>query len=527
MRPLSATLTANQKLGGVGLYKVVLTKSGEDTLTYGIDTANRIKDIKHDEQEWNQTAQVIVDNSDGTLTDLDIWGYKGVISLGFNDPTQGDEYSACAPLYVIGQHTITKFYPEPADFSTVLSLAGVFNLMGEDHASVAYEPDKLNTDTVKTIMTAIAEATLTCFDHCKAWTITFDSEDSLIDSFKPADAFRIGFNESRLAAFKRVISYTKCKARIEDDGEIHIYSPTVSGNTWAADTAYVLNDYVQPSTPNNNFTYRCTTAGTSDSSEPTWPTTAGGTVNDNTVVWTAVAFDYEYNDADALTNHWFYGKGVRKRVVIPGKVVVSTHPDDEGTAYTGSAQDADYTNNPVELRIPEYIYIRAISDAQCDAIAAARLQRHQLRAEKGHGKIPMNCGAEVLDYVKITDSAAGDIRIGNRGYISRHCAPGVFDMDFGFGTLELLGLAGTIPPSQQLIPSAEGQQSLFDTVEELIERFNSLAASYNELLGWLLQSLIDIDILTDLVTKEKDHLEIKSLSVTLRNQIPQGPNMYT
>ena len=55
---------------------------------------------------------------------------------------------------------------------------------------------------------------------------------------------------------------------------------------WVADTAYSLNQIVVPTTP-NGFYYRATTAGTSGSSEPTWPTTDGGTVTDFGVTWTA------------------------------------------------------------------------------------------------------------------------------------------------------------------------------------------------------------------------------------------------
>jgi len=59
------------------------------------------------------------------------------------------------------------------------------------------------------------------------------------------------------------------------------------GTQWTTSTAYALTDKVFPTDPTTSpYYYECTTAGTSDASEPTWPTS--GTVNDNTVVWTYV-----------------------------------------------------------------------------------------------------------------------------------------------------------------------------------------------------------------------------------------------
>lgn len=60
---------------------------------------------------------------------------------------------------------------------------------------------------------------------------------------------------------------------------------TLLGKAWAATTAYTLNQFAVP-TSSTGFIYKCTTAGTSNSSAPTWPTTLGGTVTDGTVTWT-------------------------------------------------------------------------------------------------------------------------------------------------------------------------------------------------------------------------------------------------
>lgn len=57
---------------------------------------------------------------------------------------------------------------------------------------------------------------------------------------------------------------------------------------WAASRAYQQGSVVRP-TVRNGFVYVCTAAGTSGSSEPTWPTTPGGTVSDGTVTWECFA----------------------------------------------------------------------------------------------------------------------------------------------------------------------------------------------------------------------------------------------
>jgi len=54
--------------------------------------------------------------------------------------------------------------------------------------------------------------------------------------------------------------------------------------TWAATTAYAVGQVIRPTTGNGHL-YKCITAGTTGSSEPTWPTTALGTVDDGTATW--------------------------------------------------------------------------------------------------------------------------------------------------------------------------------------------------------------------------------------------------
>ena len=74
-----------------------------------------------------------------------------------------------------------------------------------------------------------------------------------------------------------------CKATVT----VEILPSDSAGNrlTWQASTAYALLAWVEP-TVANGHKYKCTTAGTSASTQPTWPTNPGEAVVDGTVTWT-------------------------------------------------------------------------------------------------------------------------------------------------------------------------------------------------------------------------------------------------
>ena len=67
---------------------------------------------------------------------------------------------------------------------------------------------------------------------------------------------------------------------------VQVFNAT-RGN-WAASTAIQLGDTVTP-TVANGLLFKALTAGTTGTTEPTWPTTVGATVTDGSVTWEAVA----------------------------------------------------------------------------------------------------------------------------------------------------------------------------------------------------------------------------------------------
>lgn len=82
-------------------------------------------------------------------------------------------------------------------------------------------------------------------------------------------------------------------------------TPTDAIVDWAATTAKILGDRVEPTTP-NGYVYSVTTAGTTSGTEPaTWPVTGIGssTVTDGTVTWTLLSARHEITEVKLASSN--------------------------------------------------------------------------------------------------------------------------------------------------------------------------------------------------------------------------------
>lgn len=364
MRTISSTLEAAQQADTIDvIYKIVLTK-GASEYTY---TQTRILPSEHDEGAYSHKATVVLDNSDGEFDNKNLRGFKAVLYYGATTGA-GDEYSETAPLSVIDQ----QFNSVPGKLTCELDLAGIPDMMMEDEASDNYTPDEEDNETVKSLVDAIAGATLDCFSHCKAYDVVWDAGyDTLADTYKPKDGFSIPTGGSRLAAFKRVLDFTANVPRFEADGKIHILQPVTSG----------------PS------------------------------------------YDYEYNLQDG---HTFFQKAYRETLVIPNRIVVKSKTKDD-PQYCGAATIDGYDSLPDEVKKTEYVRTRLQSNSEGDEIAEALIKKAEVWSSRGSAEVPINVGAEIFDYIKVTDQRQGDSRTGNVGYIHRRFGGGKWSMTFGFG----------------------------------------------------------------------------------------------
>lgn len=119
------------------------------------------------------------------------------------------------------------------------------------------------------------------------------------------------------------------------------YAEAVDPAAWVASTAYSLTDVARPTT-RNGYAYEVTTAGTTGSTEPTWPTTVGNTVTDGTVVWTC-RNNYAISDNAALTTGDFTkanGDTSGRKVTCAQKASINIHT--AGTAtHVAKVDDAN------------------------------------------------------------------------------------------------------------------------------------------------------------------------------------------
>ncbi len=378
MQTLSSTLEAAQKAKRRlnPIVKVVLTRSGQATQTYLKD---RILAYTSTRSQWSHVLELTLHNLDGAIGDIDFKGYKGIFSRGLTGGA-GDEFSAFEPLWVFPQRYDSGRTKFAGLRPSTLRLIGTFDRMELDHASIEFRPANDDATTIKGHLQALAGATMQGFTHTQSFTITFDAtEEALLTSITPGDSFAVGFRETRLSVFKKLMAYVKSVARVRDDEEIHVFNPVVSGSS----------------------------------------------------------FDYEYF-LDVEDEHTYFQEGFRREFVVPTKLTITSHPD-SGTAQPGTPDFVGRSTAADDslLSHPDFERLRVASNAEAQNIADAKVQKGEQAADKGYLVSTINVGQEMFDYIKITDKRLGLNRQGNVGQIVENYKPGAtnpWEMRLSLGT---------------------------------------------------------------------------------------------
>ncbi|KKL17032.1 hypothetical protein LCGC14_2489630, partial [marine sediment metagenome] len=286
---------------------------------------------------------------------------------------------------------------------------------------------------------------------------------------------------------EKLLGWTGCVWRPEDDGSIHIFVPKQDTSTiWVTATAYSLLDLRIPVTA-NGYVYVCTTAGTSGGTEPTWKTGIGDTIVDGTVVWT-VAYDFEYElTADEKTRHTFYDKAYNRRLVMPSHITVESRSTDS-PSYSGTAQTGDHSSRPTNLQKQKFTPMRLASNAQATNIATVLIAKLVRDAETGSAKVPLNAGQEVHDFVNFIDDREGVSRNGVVREVVKTCKADdvggdTFHMQVRFGLVASEAVLGIHPTSTAPVNLEMNFLLLVQELELVQERINTLWGNYNALFG--------------------------------------------
>jgi hypothetical protein len=355
------------------------------------------------------------------------------------------------------------------------------------------------------------------YSHCQSFTVVWDSEDALVNNTLTSPdvgwMFAIKSGDIRFDKIMELFNYTRCVFRFENDGYVHIFYPRIEGDDWKASTEYHVGDFVIPTSP-NDYTYECTTPGTSGSGEPSWGTTPDGTTNDNTVVWTCRDYHYEYSLSGS--NHPFYSKVNRDRLVLPNRILVQNFHRldtyDEGGNYhsgfaglktdgtiTNDINDADLFDVKIHWR---YYLLPVTSDAQAEQNATVILKNFILNSQTGAAEVPMNVAQELYDYVKITDSRLSNYLIGNIQYIEReynafvgNAREGAYKMTISFGSN--YSSVGSLSPStvDENSPWTEDILALWNALNSLgLQVTENFEAQQNQFTSKWISSLQRIQI---------------------------------
>ena len=94
-----------------------------------------------------------------------------------------------------------------------------------------------------------------------------------------------------------------------DYGDTHDGSVTWKAGAWVKQTPYAADDIVIPTNPNGHF-YRCVTAGTSGTTEPSWPLTGSAMLSDGSAQWMRLLgyLKDRIGETDSVKKDTAYGK---------------------------------------------------------------------------------------------------------------------------------------------------------------------------------------------------------------------------
>jgi len=437
MRTLSSTLLAEQKKSSVTPYVRVYLEDASGIISYTFttaDTPTRLYSVRHIEEPYGGVAIIRLRNNDGYFNSRNLRGYK--VHIGWGMVTSaGNEYSEPAYLNVLSQRDIS----EEGELLTELTCIDIWGLLARED-SFAGGTKLIGKVSVKT-SSAILEkltgqtsgATGTIYQHASNWvavvgvTGTFQAGETatstnLTIEISSVEAIGTGGLAPAYSGDTNVftiieqmlLGFTTLTLDSDDpDNTAQTYYPRYRVPIGTPLRA-VIQDVI-------GFT-RCGLRMRTDGMHMLYLDPA------------PISADYEYDSSHVhLSNRRDQG------LVIPTQIyVINSDPDDTTVpAYIGSAYDSG-SYGALGRHLSRIVNIPTV---QSDADAAKRAEQLIARAKAdtntGIVTVPiMNCGQEIYDWIKITDTRNANLIFEGRvGRIQRDYDRGVSSMELRLGGL--------------------------------------------------------------------------------------------
>ena len=289
------------------------------------------------------------------------------------DTMDGPLYSTSPVMWVKQQ----LFYEAQGIMQCKLNCVGIMDLLNSDTASEKYIDD--GTTALGDLVIAVLTSTLDCFDHCKVYNVVLDDAlDDLWTGVYLGESFSILKDETRAHVLARLFDMTHASMRPGSE---------------AADGD-----------------------------------------NQDTIHIFTMSQDIQSEYTLERSGHRFYVDSDSSGIVMPNEIIIKT-PTGYSPAYTGRAIDATSHNTNPCTRIE--LVAGLISSNQAQTIANTMLA-NIINAESGSSAfVPMNCGTEIFDKMKVYSKRSGRTLEGNVGSITRLFDPLAkeprYDMSVGFG----------------------------------------------------------------------------------------------
>ena len=383
---------------------------GEDTYVFD-GSGSRIKAIRTDEQPFGSKYDVVLDNSDGTLTTKEYDGLEAYLSFGFVTETL-----STLPKFWVLNTQLSSEDGEMLMTITCIDAWGLMSFASANFVSSYFNQEWQKEDSLKSMSLPSGE----------------DIPPTLITELNA------GYNKTILSIITKLI-WDSCGESVylppaDNDGRINTLKPPIS-------VSDPVSGIQQALSLTSCYLLWCDVSGTSKFKVV------------NPTVHTTV---YEYN-----VGNLFFSNVDSVSVTTPNQVNIWAYDEDGDAWINGVANDLE-SQGKLGVTIPVHYFLANMSldarasQAELTSMAGGYLSKVQGERSVGVIVAPMHCSQELFDKISVTDDSYSPSRIVT-GYVHRIVREFEAGTNTYRATLQIGGVATGFVPEGGRVPTPLAQ----------------------------------------------------------------------